>query len=125
MSPAPWFLAGPLLGVLIVGLRAAVNKPFGVLGGYIELAEHASQPQRLGISTFLLLGVVLGGALYAAVFGVFSPSLTYTSGSVLPSGAMLPFMLLLLACVAMGVGSRSAGGCPSGHALTGRPLRLP
>jgi uncharacterized membrane protein YedE/YeeE len=125
MIPAPWYLAGPLLGLLIVALRAAVNKPFGVLGGYIDLVEHTSQPQRLGISTFLLLGVVLGGALYAALFGVFSPSLTYTGGSVLPSGAILPFMVLLLAGVGMGVGARTAGGCTSGHGLTGMALGSP
>lgn len=125
MIPAPWYLAGPLLGLLIVALRAAVNKPFGVLGGYIDLVEHTSQPQRLGISTFLLLGVVLGGALYAALFGVFSPSPAYTSGSVLPSGAILPFMVLLLAGVGMGVGARTAGGCTSGHGLTGMALGSP
>lgn len=125
MTPAPWYLAGSLLGLLIVGLRAAVNKPFGVLGGYIDLAEHAWRPQRLGVSAFLLLGVVLGGALYAASFGVFSPSLSYPSGGVLPSGALLSFIVLLLAGVAMGVGARTAGGCTSGHGLTGMALGSP
>ena len=125
MTPAPWYLAGPLLGLLIVGLRAATNKPFGVLGGYIDLVEHASRPQRLGTNTFLLIGVVLGGALYAALFGVFSASLTSTSGSVLPSGAILPFIVLLLAGAGMGVGARTAGGCTSGHGLTGMALGSP
>jgi len=27
---APWYVAGPLMGVAIVGLRALVNKPLGV-----------------------------------------------------------------------------------------------
>jgi len=45
------------LGILIVGLRATVNKPLGALGGYIDLAS-----QRFGFRTFLLLGFVLGGA---------------------------------------------------------------
>ena len=125
MTPAPWCIAGPLLGVLIVGLRAAVNKPFGVLGGYIDLAEHALQPRRLGISAFLLLGVGLGGALYAVVLGVFSASLTYPSVGVLPSGAIPPFIVLLVAGVGMGVGARTAGGCTSGHGLTGMALGSP
>src|SRR5437016_87686 len=103
MTPAPWYLAGPLLGLVIVGVRAAVNRPFGVLGGYIDVGEHPSQPYRLGTSAFLLLGVVLGGAIYAALFGV-APSLTEMAEGALPSGAILPFLVLLLAGVGIGVG---------------------
>ncbi len=32
-----WYVAGPLSGLLMVGLRAVVNKPLGALGGYIDL----------------------------------------------------------------------------------------
>jgi len=42
MTVAPWYIAGPLLGLLIVLRRAVMNKPFGVLGGYIDVAEHAT-----------------------------------------------------------------------------------
>lgn len=80
--------------------------------------EHAAQPQRL-------LGVVLGGAIYAASFGVFSPSPTYTSGGILASESMLPLIVLLLAGVAMGVGARTAGGCTPGHGRTGMALGSP
>ena len=125
MTPAPWYLAGFLLGLLIVGLRAAVNKPFGVLGGYIDLAAHATVPRRLGISACLLLGVVIGGALYATSLGGFSPSFGYQSGGGSSSGAMQQFMVLLLSGVVMGVGARTAGGCTSGHGLTGMALGSP
>ena len=57
----PWYVAGPILGVLIVALRAAVNKPLGALGGYIDITQHRGRPTRLGFSTFLLIGIVLGG----------------------------------------------------------------
>jgi len=35
MTPdvAPWYVAGPLLGLVIVAMRALLNKPFGALGG--------------------------------------------------------------------------------------------
>lgn len=125
MSRAPWYIAGPLLGLLIIGLRAALNKPLGVLGGYIELAEHGSQPRRLGISACLLLGFVLGGALYATVFGTFSLSLIYTGAGVMPSRSALQFIVLLVAGIAMGLGGRTAGGCTSGHGLTGMSLGSP
>src|SRR5947209_199549 len=55
MERCPWYIAGPLLGLLIVGLRAFLNKPFGALGGYIDLAEGAKATGRFGFRAFLLL----------------------------------------------------------------------
>ncbi len=46
----PWYVAGPLLGLLIVSLRAAVNKPLGALGGYIDIVDRATRSRRLGFS---------------------------------------------------------------------------
>jgi hypothetical protein len=40
LERCPWYVAGPLIGLLIVALRATLNKPFGALGGYIELLER-------------------------------------------------------------------------------------
>jgi uncharacterized protein len=124
MTAAPWYLAGPLLGLLIVALRAAVNKPFGVFGGYVELAEHSSEPRRLGLATFLLLGFVLGGVLYAMTLGTFSLSFDYPPGAIVPNTAS-QFIPLLLAGGLMGAGARLAGGCTSGHGLTGISLGSP
>jgi len=112
----PWYVAGPLLGILIVGLRATLNKPLGALGGYIDLASH-----RFGFRTFLLLGFVLGGAAFAAANGTFSPSLSYGGASL--GGAQLA--LLLGAGAVMGFGARTAGGCTSGHGLCGLSLGSP
>ena len=47
----PWYIAGPLLGVLIIGLRMAVNKPLGALGGYIDLADQATGRRVMGFSS--------------------------------------------------------------------------
>lgn len=65
----PWYVAGPLMGLLIIGLRAAVNKPLGALGGYIDIVERATRSRRPGFSAFLLIGVVIGSALYATLTG--------------------------------------------------------
>ena len=77
LERCPWYIAGPVLGALIVGLRATVNKPLGALGGYIDVAEHASRPSRLGFSAFVLAGIVIGGALFTVSTGTFSPSAHY------------------------------------------------
>src|SRR5438105_1397837 len=67
----PWYVAGPLLGLLIVGLRAAVNKPFGAMGGFIELSERTLTPSKWGVPAFILLGLVAGGGAYALLTGRF------------------------------------------------------
>jgi hypothetical protein len=89
MTRCPWYLAGPLLGLFIVGLRATLNKPLTGLGGFIDLAENAAAPWRLGYRAFLLFGFALGGALFAATLGSFSFSLSYgTAGGLLPGAAL-------------------------------------
>ncbi len=109
VARCPWYVAGPLLGLLIVGLRAAVNRPLGALGGTIEIADRS-----LGFRAFLLVGIVGGGALFAATLGSFVPS----------SGAGHP-ALLSVAGVAMGFGARTAGGRTSGHGMSGMSLGSP
>src|SRR5437879_7357088 len=123
LDRCPWFIAGPLLGAVIIGLRATVNKPLGALGGYIEVAEHVTQPSRLGFSAFLLVGIMMGGALFTLTTGPSSPSPSYSG--LLPSDPALQLGILLVAGVAMGVGARTAGGCTSGHGLTGMSLGSP
>ena len=120
MTRCPWYIAGPLLGLLMVGLRATVNKPFGALGGFIDIAENAHAPRRLDFRSYLLLGMALGGALFAALAGHFSVSLAYAG----QAGAA-ELALLVVAGVAMGFGARTAGGCTSGHGMSGMSLGSP
>ena len=121
----PWYIAGPLLGLLIVGLRAVMNKPFGALGGYVEVVEKAVAPRSLGYRAFLLIGMVLGGLLYRQTLGSTS-SPTY-EGAVSPllGSGVAQLGALVLAGVVMGVGARTAGGCTSGHGLSGMSLGSP
>lgn len=126
LERCPWYVAGPILGLLIVGLRATVNKPLGALGGYIDLATSPTAPRRLGFRAFLLLGAVLGGAVYSIAAGTFAPTLTYgTAGGLLPTSLPGQLVLLAGAGVLMGFGARTAGGCTSGHGMSGVSLGSP
>jgi uncharacterized membrane protein YedE/YeeE len=123
LDRCPWYIAGPILGALIVGLRGTVNKPLGALGGYIDLAEHAAWPSRLGFSAFFLAGTVIGGALFTISTGAFSSSAPYEG--MLPANPLLQLGILTAAGLAIGIGARTAGGCTSGHGLTGMSLGSP
>jgi uncharacterized membrane protein YedE/YeeE len=123
LDRCPWYIAGPLLGMVIIGLRATVNRPLGALGGYIDVAENIRHPSRLGFSAFLLAGIVIGGALFTWATGSFSLSQSYSG--LLPAGPVLQFGILIAAGLAMGLGARTAGGYTSGHGLTGMSLGSP
>jgi uncharacterized membrane protein YedE/YeeE len=123
LERCPWYIAGPILGALIIALRATVNKPLGALGGYIDVVEHAARPWRLGFSAFFLAGIVIGGTLFTLSTGLLLPAALYTG--LLPTDPFLQVAILAVAGLAMGFGARTAGGCTSGHGLTGMSLGSP
>lgn len=126
-QPCPWYVAGPLLGLLVAGLLWAINKPLGALGGYVDtvqwLAEPASGPTW---RTMFLAGVVAGGVLSAFASGSYAPTFQYGTfnaafGPTLGRGGVV----LLLAGVMIGFGARMGGGCTSGHGMCGSALASP
>ena len=117
-----WYVAGPLLGLLMVALRAVLNKPLGALGGYIELSENLWRPSRWGFRAYLLLGVALGGALFGLLPHARDAAFLSSSSLVGWSGQPASAALLLGAGLVMGFGARTAGGCTSGHGMCGTSL---
>jgi uncharacterized membrane protein YedE/YeeE len=126
LGRCPWYVAGPLLGVLLIAFRAALNRPFGALGGFTELVEKRGARPRVGVSGFVLLGTVLGGAAFALASTGFEPTWIYSSDrGFLPAEPALAPAVLILSGGVMGFGARWAGGCTSGHGLTGMSLASP
>jgi uncharacterized membrane protein YedE/YeeE len=123
-STLPWWIAGPLIGLVIVALLALANKRFGVVGGVTDLVHGSAEGRGLrSWRTLLVLGMVLGGAAYALLAGAPDAGSAYswldthlsTSGEV---------GLLFGAGLLIGVGARTAGGCTSGHGLTRLSTRV-
>ena len=123
LERCPWYIAGPILAALIIGLRASVNKPLGALGGYIDVANHAMRPWRLGFSACVLAGIAIGGMSFTLVTGTLLPATLYRG--LLPGDSFLQGVILGVAGIVMGVGARTAGGCTSGHGLAGMSLGSP
>lgn len=113
----PWWLAGPGIGLCVVALYALANLKLGVSGGWLQLLlvierRPVTEPWRLWFT-----GGLVGGAVLAAMLGT-----GRTQGYGRLSEALgLPALLavLLLVGLLIGYGARWAGGCTSGHGISG------
>jgi hypothetical protein len=66
----PWWIAGSVIGLVIVALLALANKRFGVVGGLTDLLHGSSEGRGLhSWRTLLVLGMVLGRAAYVVLAG--------------------------------------------------------
>lgn len=149
IQPWPWYVAGPLIGLTVPLLLVIANRNFGissslkhicaivpsnnpffnynwrkeglwnlifvagiVLGGFIA-ANFLANPQPLAVATsttntLTTLGIETNGA--------YAPASIFNWGNLLtPSG----FILMILGGFLIGFGTRYAGGCTSGHAISG------
>jgi nitrite reductase/ring-hydroxylating ferredoxin subunit len=113
----PWYVAGPLIGLIVVGLYAFLNKPLGATSSYANFLVSVRSPRHAEAwRTFSFVGLLAGGR----------PSLNVAYGAL---GRALPLPLvvpvLLVGGILMGLGARWAGGCTSGHGLCGTSSRSP
>ena len=124
-STLPWWVAGPVLGLVIVSLLALASKRFGVLGGVTDLVEGSAEGRGLrSWRSLLVVGIVLGGLVYALLAGAPDAGTTYSwLDAHLSVGGEV--VLLFAAGLLIGVGARTAGGCTSGHGLIGCALASP
>jgi hypothetical protein len=124
-TPLPWWIAGPVLGLVIIAFLALANKRFGVLGGVTDVVAGSSEGRGLtSWRVMLVLGIVAGGLFYALAAGAPDTGLGYSFlDAQLSTGVEVA--VLFTAGVAIGAGARTAGGCTSGHGLTGAALLSP
>ncbi len=122
-----WYIAGPVLGLCVVACRALFNARLGVTGGYSEIIGRLREGQlAFDWRGWFLIGVVLGGGLYALAAG--GPDFhgygwltAHLHGSA--QAAIAP--ILLAAGVLIGYGAKLAGGCTSGNGLSGTAMFSP
>lgn len=116
----PWFIVGPGLGLLVVGLYAIANKPLGATGAYLQTMSlvakrQSSEPWRVAYFVGLFGGGVLATLLRDSSL---APDLDYGAlGEAVPTSVLV--LILLAAGLLIGYGARWMGGCTSGHGLCG------
>ena len=150
-TPWPWYVAGPLIGLVVPFLLIAGGKSFGVSSNLRHLCA-ATVPGRSGYFRYdwkgsglwnlaFIAGTALGGTLAATLLASPDPTIDIAAATVqdlralgltdftgLVPSDLVSFGALaspagLVAVVAggflVGFGSRYAGGCTSGHAISG------
>jgi len=150
-NPWPWYVAGPLIGLVVPLLLLVGRKRFGVSTSLQHICA-ATVPRGLAYFNYdwrregtwnlvFVLGVLLGGLVAATAFaspnGVINISdatredlgalgLTDLSGllprEIFSWAGLLTFpglVMIVGGSFLVGFGARYAGGCTSGHAITG------
>ncbi len=131
---AGW-VGGIGVGLVVILLFLTTGKALGVSSAYGEVCGMAGQPvyQRGSFSgpkwrLFFALGLPIGGAIAVLTSGI-SWVPTWDMGtlypSVLPASIWARGAVLVCGGALIGVGARMAGGCQSGHAITGMALLNP
>lgn len=120
----PWYVAGPLIGLFVPLFLLVGNKLFGISSSFdhiCDLSMHKSLKNKInfnaakdGWKLYFLLGVVLGAIISTNL-------LSYEDVLFLPPNYYSPTGLvkLFLGGLLVGFGTRYAGGCTSGHSITG------
>ncbi|MGA1074827.1 MAG: YeeE/YedE family protein [Ilumatobacteraceae bacterium] len=122
----PWYITGPALGLLVVGLFVVANQPLGASGAYVQTLKAARRDSdTVGWRVWYFGGIFVGG-LVATVLGAGVDVRTgydamFTAGWSKPVVGIVVF----LAAIVMGYGARMAGGCTSGHGICGTAQRSP
>jgi len=154
-QPWPWYVAGPLIGIVVPALLLIGGKQFGISENLRHMCawapgkvEFFQYDWKNGVwNLTLILGVVIGGFIASTFLGSSDPigisdatrsdlallGITNFDGLMptqffswegLTSGPGI--FLIIIGGFLVGFGSRYAGGCTSGHAISGlADLQLP
>jgi uncharacterized membrane protein YedE/YeeE len=114
----PWWLAGLGMGLCVVALYGLANRRLGVAGAWLAAVVAPIERWRAERWRVEFLSALIAGALAAGLLGSATRLTGYPvlSGTV-PAVVLLP--LLAAGGLALGYGARWAGGCTSGHGLSG------
>ncbi|HAK46749.1 MAG TPA: YeeE/YedE family protein, partial [Spirochaeta sp.] len=151
----PWYISGPLIGLMVPLLLYAGNKQFGVSSSLRHIcsallplkAEYFRYKWKESLWSLMLVGGIIIGALIAALFldGNSAPELSESAklmfsewgiqeiDGILPAeifsmnNIFSPSTLLMLGVGGffIGFGTRYGNGCTSGHAIMGLSLLNP
>ncbi|HRC32810.1 MAG TPA: YeeE/YedE thiosulfate transporter family protein [Bacteroidia bacterium] len=148
-QPWPWYVAGPLIGLVVPTLLIMGNKTFGISSSLRHICA-ACMPANIAFfkydwkkeiwNLFFVLGIILGGVLTATILANPNPVdinptlvLELEKYGITNYNKLIPveifnwpalftlkgFLMMVVGGFMIGFGTRYAGGCTSGHAIMG------
>ncbi len=120
-----------LFQVLVTGHPLGVSTAFGNVCGLFSKIPYFHKDQfenNLNWRLWFIVGIPLGGLIAALTSPgpiVASFSLGSLYDSVLPQALVLKALVLTGGGILIGAGSRMAGGCTSGHSISGMAILNP
>ena len=121
-----WYVGGPVLGLLIVGLFVIANQPLAASGSYVQTVGLLRRREGVAVwRVWYFVGMFLGGVLVTQVLreGAEVRSGYDALRAAFPLWATVP--LVLGGATLLGYGAAMAGGCTSGHGMCGTAQRSP
>ena len=148
-EPWPWYIAGPLIGLVVPALLLIGNKTFGISSSLRHICA-ACIPANISFfkydwkkeswNLFFIAGIAIGGIITTLYMSDNSPvnlspdtHITLKNLGVTDFSGLLPsdifsfeqlftlrgFVFIVVGGFLVGFGTRYAGGCTSGHAIMG------
>lgn len=148
-QPWPWYIAGPLIGLVVPALLIIGNKSFGVSSSLRHICA-ACLPANIPFfkydwkkeawNLFFVMGIFCGGIIAISLLAnpnplVVNPKLTaeLAQYGITEYSDLMPlqilnwqtlftvkgFIMIIVGGFMIGFGTRYAGGCTSGHAIMG------
>ena len=115
-----WFVLGPLIGLVVLGLAVTINQRIGALGGYSQIVERTTgRLPSLGWKAWFLFGIVAGAFIFFLLAGRPMSAQGYGWLSAAFDSDAVVAMALIGGGVLIGFGAKIAGGCTSGNGLGG------
>lgn len=136
------YIVGILIGLLNIGALLVSKKPLGAstsflkVGGMIygifnkkkvEANEYYQKKKpELDWGVMLVIGIVLGAFISSFISGDFNLiTVPQMWAGEISSGFPLRFLAATIGGIFLGIGARWAGGCTSGHGISGTSMLSP
>ncbi len=119
----PWYLAGPALGLLVVGLFMVANQPLGASGAYVQTLKAVRRDvDAVRWRVWYFGGIFLGG-LVATLLGIGAHLQPGYAAMTAIWPVSVVAVVVFVGAIVMGYGARMCGGCTSGHGICGTAQR--